>query len=124
MKRLVCIGFLLIFLLTACSELEKPPNLSSPCYKIGINVLSATDDYLDKKISAAVAAAQIQDLCRSLSKLPDELGSQDQQVKNYCEMLSYTIMLVADGDFLNEKEIINTRNSLATLLRQDTKLEN
>lgn len=124
MKRLICIGFLLVFLLTGCSELAKPPNLSSPCYKIGINVLSVTDDYLDKKISPAIAAAQIQDQCRSLSKLPDELGPQDQQVKNYCEMLSYTIMLVADGDFLNEKEILNTRNTLATLLKQDIKSEN
>ena len=124
MKRVFCLCFLLIFLLTGCSKITKPSNLSNSCYRIGINVLAATDDYLDQKISPSVAAAQIQDLCRSLSELPDELGPLDQQVKNYCEMLSYTIMLVADGDFMNEKEIINTRNTLATLLGQGIKSEN
>lgn len=118
-KRFLCILILISLLLTGCSGLRKPANLSSTCYTIAMNVLSATDQYLDKQITAVIAAGQIQDLCRTLSSLPDEEGTRNQDVKNYCEMLSYTIMLVADGDHINEKEIIHTRNYLATLLGQD-----
>lgn len=116
MKRLLCIISIVCLFFTGCSFMNRPSNLSPNCYKLGLNVLSVTDDYLDKKISAVVAAGQIQDLCRTLSSLPDEAGTHDQNVKNYCEMLSYTIMLVADGDHINEKEIIHTRNYLATFL--------
>lgn len=121
MKRILSIILLICLFLTGCTQYTKPANLSSDAYQIGINVLSTTDDYLDQKISASVAAGQIQDLCRTLSEVPDEQGAHDQQVKNYCEMLSYTIMLVADGDHINKKEIITTRNSLATLLGRDKK---
>ncbi len=121
MKRFLFLFLILGFLMTGCSSLNKPSNLSSVSYKIGIKVLDTTDDYLDQKITAVVAAGQIQDLCRDLSAVPDETGSKDQEVKNYCEVLSYTLMLVADGDHINEKEIIHTRNTLATLLGKDIK---
>jgi hypothetical protein len=81
-----------------------------------MEILETTDDYLDGKISPVIAAGQIQDLCRALSGVPDETGMQNQQVNNYCEMLSYTMTLVADGDYINQKEIVNTRNYLAKLL--------
>lgn len=121
MKRFVCLLLILGFLLTGCSSMKKPSNISSTSYNIGIKVLEATDDYLDQKISAVVAAGQIQDLCRELSSVRDEQGPHDQQVKNYCEVLSYTLMLVADGDHINSKEIITTRNTLATLLGEKIK---
>lgn len=121
MKRLFCILIAFSLLLAGCSVFSKPSNLSNKCYNIGMNVLSVTDDYLDNTISAVIAAGQIQDLCRTLSGVPDEAGTSDQQVKNYCEMLSYTITLVADGDHINEKEIVHTRNYLASLLGESAR---
>lgn len=121
MKRLICIFLFINLFLTGCSIFNRPANLSRNCYTISLNILGTTDDYLDGKITAVVAAGQIQDLCRTLSASPDEAGTLDQEVKSYCEMLSYTIMLVADGDHINEKEIINTRNTLASLLGENEK---
>lgn len=121
MKRLLLMICLLSLLLTGCNLRQTPSNLSNNCYAAAIKVLDVTDDYLDNKITAVVAAGQIQDICRNLSSLPDEAGTQDQDVKSYCEVLSYTIMLVADGDYINEKEIIHTRNYLAKLLGEELK---
>ena len=117
MKRLFIILCMISLLLTGCSVGgNKAADLSKDCYKIAIEVLETTDDYLDGKITAVIAAGQIQDLCRTLSGVPNEEGTMNQQVTSYCEMLSYTLMLVADGDFINEKEIITTRNVLAQML--------
>lgn len=121
MKRILCVICIIGFLLTGCSVFNRPSNLSINCYTIALNILSVTDDYLDKEISAVVAAGQIQDLCRTLSAVPDEAGTHDQEVKSYCEMLSYTVMLVADGDHINKKEIVNTRNILASLLGENAR---
>ena len=116
MKRFFCILLMGCLCLTGCSLGSRPANLSSTCYRLANNILQTTDDYLDQEITAVVAAGQIQDLCRTLSTHPDEAGTYDQEVKSYCEMLSYTIMLVADGDHINAKEIITTRNILASFL--------
>lgn len=116
MKRLLCIIILFSLLLTGCSSWDKPSNLSLNCYKLGLNILAATDDYLDNKITAVVAAGQVQDLCRTLGSYPDQPNTIDHEVKKYCEMLSYTLTQVAGGDYLNAREIINTRNYLADFL--------
>ena len=116
MKRLLLILCALTLLLSGCSFGRKPVDLSNDCYTMAINILDVTDDYLDGTITAVVAAGQIQDLCRTLSGIPNEEGSKNQLVTSYCEMLSYTLMLVADGDYINAKEILHTRNSLAELL--------
>ncbi len=121
MKRLILIFFALSLLLTGCSFQKQPVNLSSDCYIISIEILDVTDDYLDGQITPVIAAGQIQDLCRTLSGVPNETGTMNQMVTNYCEMLSYTLMLVANGDHINEKEILNTRNTLADLLGEDAK---
>lgn len=118
MKRICIIFCLLCYLLTGCSFKREPTNLSSDCYKTAIEILEVTDDYLDGNITPVVAAGQIQDLCRTLSEIPNEEGTDNQAVQSYCEMLSYTLMLVADGDYINEKEIHHTRNYLATLLNE------
>ena len=119
MKRILCLICVLSLFLTGCSFSDKSSKLSTKCYDLGLNVLSVTDGYLNNKISAVVAAGQIQDLCRTLSALPDEAGTDDQNVKNYCEILGYTMMLIADGDHINEEGIIHTRNYLASLLGED-----
>ncbi len=116
MKRLLLMLCVICLLLTGCSLGNQGVNLSADCYRISKEVLSVTDDYLDGKITAVIAAGQIQDLCRTLSGIPNEAGSKNQLVTNYCEVLSYTLMLVADGDHINEKEILQTRNILADLL--------
>ena len=116
MKRLLLLLCILSLLLTGCSVSRRPSNLSTNCYKNAMEVLDTVDDYLDGKITAVVAAGQVQDLCRTLSGVPNEDGTMNQQVTSYCEVLSYTLTLVADGDFINEKEIITTRNILADLL--------
>ena len=116
MKRLLWMICILSLLLTGCSMNNKAVDLSASCYQLSVEILSVTDDYLDGDITAVIAAGQVQDLCRTLSGVPNEEGSKNQLVINYCEMLSYTLMLVADGDHINEKEIITTRNTLAGLL--------
>ena len=121
MKRLLLMVCALSLLLSGCSFRNQPVDLSSDCYRISIKILEVTDDYLDGDITPVIAAGQVQDLCRTLSGIPNEEGSKNQIVTNYCEMLSYTLMLVADGDHMNAKEILHTRNTLADLLGEDTR---
>ena len=116
MKRLLSLLLILPCLLSGCFMNRRPVYLSKSCYEFGLEVLYATDDYLNGKTTAVVAAGKVQDVCRFLSNIPEEAGTQNQLVRNYCEMLGYALMLVADGDQYNEKEIINTRNYLAELL--------
>ncbi len=119
MKRLLLLICAISLLLSGCSFRKQSVNLSSDCHKIAKEILKTTDDYLDGHISPVIAAGQIQDLCRTLSGIPNEKGANNQLVTNYCEMLSYTLMLVADGDHINEKEILHTRNTLADLLGEN-----
>ena len=119
MKRLLWIFCILSLLLTGCSFGNKAVDLSASCYELSSEILHVTDDYLDGNITVVIAAGQVQDLCRTLSGVPNEDGTKNQLVINYCEMLGYTLMLVADGDHTNEKEIITTRNTLAGLLGED-----
>ncbi len=123
MKRLFPLFLILCLLLTGCDFMNRGADLSSNCKKIGLSILEVTDDYLDGNITPIVAAGQIQDLCRQLSTVPDETGSKNQMVKNYCEVLGYTLTRVANGDKYNAKEIITTRNNLAALLGESTREE-
>ncbi len=119
MKRiiyLISVVYILSFLLSGCSFFHRPSNVSNNCYDLGMNVIKITDEYLDKKITAVVAAGQIQDLCRILSALPEQEGVDDQIVKNYCEILSYTFMRISEGDGELYMDVLSIRNYLADTL--------
>ena len=119
MKRIIRLLALLCsmaFLMTGCSILSRPTNLSSICYTAGMSVLETTDAYIEGKITAVDASGKIQDQCRILDSLPEQYGSQDQAVKNYCSILSYTFMLVSEGETNHDNDILSTRNYLADLL--------
>ncbi len=119
MKRLLClisVICILSLLLSGCSFFYRPSNISKNCYDVGMNVLNITDEYLDGKIYAVVAAGQIQDFCRILSALPEQAGVEDQNVKNYCDILSYTFVLISEGDGEYHMDVISTRNYLADIL--------
>ena len=119
MKRICCMLIVLALLLSGCFLKNKPATVSGDCYQIGMSVLETTDDYLDGDITAIVAAGQIQNRCREFGGVQGDLTTDNQAVENYCEILSYTLTLVADGDHINAGEIINTRNDLAALLGED-----
>ena len=80
---MICI---LSLLLTGCSMKNKAVDLSAGCYQLSVEILSVTDDYLDGDITAVIAAGQVQDLYRTLSGIPNEEGSKNQLVINYCEI--------------------------------------
>ncbi len=121
MKRLWIFICIFSMLLTGCSIGRNSVNLSPECYRIAKEILEITDDYLDGRITAVIAAGQIQGQCRTLGGVPHEEGTMNQQVTSYCEILSYNLALVAEGELMNERDIIATRNTLADLLGEKTR---
>ena len=124
MKRILCLISILCMISLAtsgCSLFLRPTNISKTCYSVGINVLEITDKYIDGKITAVDAAGQIQDQCTILDALPEQKGTEDQNVKNYCNILSHTFMLLSEDNHQEEENLIPNRNFLATLLGKPMK---
>ena len=119
MKRLLFLFCLLSLLLTGCSLKKKPVTLSPDCHISATEILKITDDYLDGDITAVIAAGQIRDLCFTLNGIYNEPGSMNPVVTNYCEILSYNLTQITEGEQTDNTELLNTRNILADLLGQN-----
>ena len=121
MKRFLILLCLLSLLLSGCSLRNRGVSLSPACRVSAMEVLSVTDQYLDNKLSAVLAAGRINDLCLSLSITPPEPGASNQLVVSACDTINHTIMLIVEGYQIDHTELLTARNSLAYLLGQKTR---
>ena len=121
MKRIICILCILTCLLTACVGRGKPAGMSQECFDLGCKAMDAADAFIDGKISAVVAAGQVQDCCQRLSELPTDQADGVQSVVSVCEQIAYMLVRAANGDKYAAKEITAARNSLARTLGQSTR---
>lgn len=117
-KYIILLAFIVLLFFSLQFFARRASNLTPKCYDAANNILQITDRYLDHTISAMDAAGQIRDLCHTLSSLPEEAGTDDHIVKNYCDILSFHFSLLSEGDDSVEQEILPARNYLASFLGQ------
>lgn len=117
MKRILSVILSCALLLSGCSLLRKPHNLSNEAYDLGMMILSFADSYLSGNSTAEAAASQIQGQVGQIGVIRQYEWMEDDILKEACNLLYLSLMEAStEGDDPNKDAVISARNYVAELL--------
>jgi len=122
-KNSVILFLLIILLITGGCADNTPGNMREGIYKLGMEVLSVVDDFLDEKISLREAHTEIDNLSGKINDFNEFTGTERLvQVHTSGIGINLDIMQSDDGvemiSLISNEDILEQRNRLAEILEE------